>query len=116
MDGKTNKTKEPAKAAQPEHKNPFDDVSIFAITPTYVRLTQKVDLTSLCYTIQNIPNIVWIMVEDSTVKTDLVDRVLKRCKVHSVWFYVDIHNYCKLCNNICSQFICVLGRFISLHM
>ena len=58
-----------------------NDVNIFGITPTYVRLTQKVDLTSLCYTIQNIPNFIWIVVEDSKEKTKLVSGVLDRCKV-----------------------------------
>ncbi len=59
----------------------YDDVSIFAITPTYARLTQKVDLTSLCYNIQNIPNFIWIVIEDSKTKTDVVTKILDRCPV-----------------------------------
>ena len=62
----------------------YDDVSIFAITPTYARLTQKVDLTSLCYNIQNIPNFIWIVIEDSKTKTDVVARLLDRCPVSYV--------------------------------
>ena len=61
--------------------NYYDHVSIFAITPTYARLTQKVDLTSLCYTIENVPNFIWIVVEDSDHKSSLVSSLLTRCKV-----------------------------------
>ncbi len=58
--------------------------AIFAITPTYVRDTQKVDLTSLCQTIMHVKDIVWIVVEDSEKKTALVSNLLKRCQVPSV--------------------------------
>ncbi len=57
---------------------------IFAITPTYVRHTQKVDLTSLCQTIMHVKNLLWIVVEDSESKTPLVFNLLKRCRVRSV--------------------------------
>ncbi len=79
-----------AKVASPEtlHRDkvgldagPTSNVSIFAVTPTYTRYTQKVDLTSLCYTIEKVANIIWIVVEDSDKKTDLVANLLKRCKV-----------------------------------
>ena len=56
-------------------------VSVFAVTPTYTRHTQKVDLTSLCYIIQQVPNLIWIVIEDSTTKTTLVANLLQRCKV-----------------------------------
>ena len=58
-----------------------NNVSIFAVTPTYTRYTQKVDLTSLCYTVESVSNIIWIVVEDSTRKTDLVANLLRRCRV-----------------------------------
>lgn len=67
-----------SKPAPPVH---FHGVSIFAVTPTYTRHTQKVDLTSLCYNIQEIPDLIWIIVEDSAQKTDLVANLLQRCKV-----------------------------------
>ena len=60
------------------------NVSIFAVTPTYTRYTQKVDLTSLCYTIQYVPNFIWIVVEDAMRKTKLVANVLERCKVRTI--------------------------------
>ena len=58
--------------------------TIFAITPTYARITQKVDLTSLCQTVMNVPNLVWIIIEDSEDTTPLVTKLLQRCKVQSV--------------------------------
>lgn len=58
--------------------------SIFAITPTYARYTQKVDLVSLCQTIMHIPNFVWVVIEDAERKTKLVTNLLDRCKVTSV--------------------------------
>lgn len=58
--------------------------TIFVISPTYKRLTQKSDLTSVCITLMHVPNLVWIVVEDSDHKSDLVRRLLTRCKVVSV--------------------------------
>ena len=54
--------------------------TVYAITPTYVRSTQRVDLTSLCHTLMHVPNITWIVVEDSVDKTQLVTDVLAKCK------------------------------------
>ena len=71
--------------------NAKDGVSIFAITPTYDRLTQKVDLTSLCYTVESVPNFIWIVVEDSDNKSFLVSSLLTRCKVSVVYVYSN-HN------------------------
>ena len=58
--------------------------TIFAITPTYARTTQKVDLTSLCQTVMHVPNFIWVVIEDSLEKTPLVTDLLNRCKVESV--------------------------------
>ena len=58
--------------------------TVLAITPTYKRLTQKLDLVSLCQTIMHVPNFLWIVIEDSAEKTDLVRNVLKRCNAKSV--------------------------------
>ena len=54
---------------------------LFIITPTYSRPTQKVDLTSLCQTLMLVPKVLWIIVEDSDQKTELVANVLNRCAV-----------------------------------
>lgn len=49
---------------------------IFAITPTYARFTQKADLVRLSQTLLHVTNLHWILVEDSTFRTDLVSRFL----------------------------------------
>ena len=55
--------------------------TVYAITPTYVRPTQRVDLISLCHTLMHVPNITWIVVEDSVNKTQHVRDILtKQCK------------------------------------
>ena len=46
-------------------------------TPTHMRLTQKVDLTSLCQTLMSVPQLVWIVVEDSDMKNVMVTQLLK---------------------------------------
>lgn len=61
-------------------------VSVFAVTPTYTRYTQKVDLTSLCYTLQHVANLIWIVVEDAMQKTSLVSDLLQRCKVSTALY------------------------------
>ena len=58
--------------------------TIFIITPTYKRLTQKIDLTSMCYTLMHVPNVVWIIIEDAPKPTQLVTNLLKRCKIKTV--------------------------------
>lgn len=57
--------------------------TIFFITPTYTRLTQKTDLTTLCHTLMHVPRLHWIVVEDSDHSTELVSGVLQRCPVAS---------------------------------
>ena len=54
---------------------------IYAITPTYERLTQKADLTRLCQTFKHISNFHWIVVEDADSTRDLIERFLKRCEI-----------------------------------
>ena len=55
--------------------------TIYLITPTYARLTQKADLTRLSQTLLHVPGLHWILVEDSKQKTDLVSRFLANCGV-----------------------------------
>ena len=68
--------------------DPSDQPMIYMITPTYKRLTQKVDLIRLCQTLMLIPNITWIVVEDAHSLTGLVSRILKYCPVRSVHLHV----------------------------
>ena len=55
--------------------------TIYAITPTYARPTQKADLTRLSQTLMQVPNFHWIVVEDSSYKTPLVTNLLKISKM-----------------------------------
>lgn len=50
--------------------------TIYGITPTYSRLTQKADLTRLSHTLMHVTNMHWIIVEDAEEKTGLVTRFL----------------------------------------
>ncbi len=61
-----------------------ENATVFCITPTYARTAQKADLTALCQTIMHVPNLLWIVVEDSKKETPLVINLLRRCKVKSV--------------------------------
>ena len=58
--------------------------TIFVITPTYKRSTQKVDLTSMCHTLMHVQNVVWIIIEDAPKPTKLVTNLLQHCKVETV--------------------------------
>lgn len=49
---------------------------IYAITPTYKRYVQKAELTRISQTLKLVPNIHWIVIEDSEEKTDLVRNLL----------------------------------------
>ena len=62
--------------------------TIFSITPTYHRSTQKIDLNSMCHTLMSVPKVVWIIIEDSSKPTDLVTRLIQRCKVKIVHLVV----------------------------
>eukprot|EP00794_Sanderia_malayensis_P017770 gene17770-19546_t len=55
--------------------------TIYAITPTYKRFTQKADLTRLLQTLMSVRNFHWIIVEDSETKTRLVTNLLKQKNV-----------------------------------
>merc|ERR1712226_241732 len=54
---------------------------VYAITPTYARDVQKAELTRLCNVLLMVPNLHWIIVEDSPEKTGLVTRFLRNCGV-----------------------------------
>ena len=56
---------------------------VYVITPTYARPTQMADLTRLSQALQGVPNVTWILVEDSGRKTQKVERLLNKTKVNS---------------------------------
>jgi len=53
-------------------------VPIYVITPTYARPVQKAELTRLASVFLLVPNLHWIVVEDSPKKTNLVKTFLHR--------------------------------------
>jgi len=53
-------------------------VPIFVITPTYARPVQKAELTRLANVFLLVPNLHWIVVEDSDQKTNQVKTFLQR--------------------------------------
>nr|XP_055063826.1 galactosylgalactosylxylosylprotein 3-beta-glucuronosyltransferase 1 isoform X1 [Misgurnus anguillicaudatus] len=50
--------------------------TLYVITPTYSRPVQKAELTRLSNTLLHVPNLHWLVVEDSAQKTALVSNLL----------------------------------------
>lgn len=53
---------------------------IYVITPTYARYVQKAELTRLSHTFMLVPNLHWIIVEDSDWSSDIVNKLVRRLK------------------------------------
>ena len=62
--------------------------TIYVITPTYKRITQNIDLISMCHTLMLVPDLVWIVIEDAPEPTDLITGLLQHCKVQFVHLFV----------------------------
>ena len=60
---------------------------IYFITPTYTRYTQQADLIRLSNTLKHIPNLHWILVEDSNSSSTLVSNLLKSSKLTYTHLY-----------------------------
>lgn len=54
--------------------------TIYVITPTYDRYVQKAELIRLSHTFMLVPNLHWIIVEDSEWSTDVVSKLVRRLK------------------------------------
>lgn len=65
--------------------------TIYVITPTYNRYVQKAELTRLSHTLMLVPNVHWIIVEDSEWTGDIVNKLVKRLKSE-----FDFHTITKL--------------------
>lgn len=53
---------------------------IYVITPTYARYVQKAELTRLSQTLMLVPNVHWILVEDSDRESDVVSKLSRRLR------------------------------------
>ncbi|KAM9726260.1 galactosylgalactosylxylosylprotein 3-beta-glucuronosyltransferase 2 [Menidia menidia] len=62
--------------------------TVYAITPTYTRPVQKAELTRLAHAFRQVARFHWIVVEDSTARTELVARFLARCGVQHTHLHV----------------------------
>lgn len=69
---------------------------IYAITPTFSRLVQKAELTRLSHTLLLVPNLHWIIVEDSTQKTHLVEQFLLKSGLQFTHLFVPTPQTMKL--------------------
>ncbi|KAG7516509.1 hypothetical protein JOB18_033186 [Solea senegalensis] len=56
--------------------------TIHVITPTYSRPVQKAELTRLANTLLHVPNLHWILVEDSHRRTPLVSHLLQETRLN----------------------------------
>ena len=66
---------------------------IYAITPTYARPVQKAELTRLCNVFLLVPNIHWILVEDSKSKFKLCETRESRVYVSyilRIWYNINL--------------------------
>ncbi|XP_056431807.1 galactosylgalactosylxylosylprotein 3-beta-glucuronosyltransferase 3 [Gadus chalcogrammus] len=64
-------------ATKSPHQAPKSTLpTIFVITPTYSRFVQKAELTRLSQTFLHVPQLHWVLVEDSPHKTPLVAGLL----------------------------------------
>lgn len=57
------------------------DSMIYFVTPTGFRPAQRADLTRLSYTISHVPNLHWIVVEDSDEKSKSIAEILERSRL-----------------------------------
>lgn len=69
---------------------------IYVVTPTYSRPTQKADLTRMSHTLMHIPNLHWIVVEDGTTTTKLVENLLNRSSIRYTHLYASTPTQYKL--------------------
>lgn len=64
-----------------DHRESYEKLpTIYVVTPTYARYVQKAELTRLSHTLMLVPNLHWIIVEDSDWATDLVRKFVIRLK------------------------------------
>lgn len=62
---------------------------IFVLTATYPRFVQRAELTRLCNTLKHIPNIHWIVCEDTAVASTSTKNLLTRCGVPFTYLNIE---------------------------
>lgn len=80
----------------PLAENRKDLPTIYFITPTYYRPTQKADLTRLAQTLAHVPNLMWIVVEDADITSATVAEVIKRSRLPSAHLHASTPSDMKL--------------------
>ena len=55
---------------------------IYVLTPTYARPVQKAELTHLTQTLMHVPNLHWVVIEDSNKKTPMVKNLIAKSKLN----------------------------------
>lgn len=64
--------------------------TVYIITTTHQYDAQKANLVILCQTLMHVRSLVWIVVENSTQKSQMVKGLLKRCNIPSVHLAVPL--------------------------
>lgn len=62
--------------------------TIYVVTPTYDRYVQKAELVRLSHTFMLVPNLHWIIVEDSERSTQMISKFVHRLKAEYDFFTV----------------------------
>ena len=73
----TNVAKEPSKMTDDSDTHTHTP-TVYAITPTYRRSSQRPDLTTLCQTLMHVDNLHWIVVEDAANASEWIEELLIR--------------------------------------
>ncbi|XP_053641662.1 galactosylgalactosylxylosylprotein 3-beta-glucuronosyltransferase P isoform X1 [Cherax quadricarinatus] len=72
---------------------------LYIITPTYPRAEQVPELTRTAQTLMNVPNVVWIVSEDSTVASTSVVQYLNESGLNTVYLHVQMPSRYKKVGN-----------------
>jgi len=71
-----------------KYQHTYDSLPfIFLVTPTYARCTQLADLTRLRNTLLHVPKLIWIVIEDSANKTNVISKFLNESRLSFIHLY-----------------------------
>ena len=71
-------------ARQLKKQKAVEETPIYVVTPTYRRPEQQAELTRLAQTLMHVPNMYWLLVEDSKEKTTLVTNMVQRWDIRII--------------------------------